>query len=287
MYTRIKLYRKYIIYSCFILIEAFLIDIFFNSMILAAVFAVAMFIYADIGGELFSKFSMGCRPLEYGNSNAINKVNRSFENVKNKVELKFACRPNINLYYIPTDEINAYSLGRKTIGITTGAMNSLDSHIIEAVISHEIGHSINGDMFLYRFLFGNLVAAMLVIGLWNAVFIGVIVFIGILLFAFTGMRYNYIAYHISSAILNIVRKIMAAIKNILFKVGEAIIAVISRKSEYKADEFAFLLGYGKYLCIFLEKYDTPISFKPRSIIELVYSTHPDNYKRIQRLNRLN
>lgn len=44
--------------------------------------------------------------------------------------MKFSYLPNIKLYYIPSDEINAFSFGRESIGITEGAMR-LDDNLLK------------------------------------------------------------------------------------------------------------------------------------------------------------
>lgn len=286
MCKMIKLYKMYILYSCFIIIETLFITSVFDSDILSAVFLIIMFIYVDIGGELYGRFSMGCRSMIDCDSDLSNKVNKSFENVKNRVELKFGCYPNIKLYYIPSEQINAFSFGRNSIGITTAAMN-LDNHLIEAVLAHEIAHSIYGDMFLYRILVGNLVGAMFFIGLCNAILIGVIVFFAILLFTFTSLRYNFVTYQLSNVILNALQKLLSGIKYISFRIGEALIAWVSRHSEIKADKFAYILGYGRYLILFLEKYADSSVHIPHSLTEIIYSSHPDTYKRISILKKLN
>lgn len=279
MCKMIKLYKMYIVYSCFIIMEALFISIVFDSDTLFYIYLIIMFIYADIGGELYGRFAMGCRSMKDFDSDLFDKVNESFENVKNRVELKFECRPNIKLYYIPSNQINAFAFGRNSIGITTAAMK-LDNNSIEAVLAHEIGHSIYGHMFLYRILVGSLIGTMFFIGLCNAILIGVIVLLGILLFTLTSLRYNFVAFQLSNIILNALRRLLYVIKYIFFKIGEALIAWVSRYSEIKADRFSYMLGYGRYLILFLEKYAVSSAHIPRSLTEIIYSSHPDIYKRI-------
>lgn len=141
-------------------------------------------------------------------------------------------------------------------------------------------------MFLYRILFGNLIVVFLLISIWNFIFIGVIITIGFIIFAILSFRCNYVTYRLSNILITTLQKLLSGVKYIIFKIGEAIIACVSRQSEFKADEFAFLLGYGRYLCLFLEKYDCKINYHPRSIEEIMYSSHPDTYKRISRLKNL-
>lgn len=52
------------------------------------------------------------------------------------------------LYYLPTDMLNAMTVGRRddaVVGVTDGLLRQLDVRELTAVLAHEIGHLANGD----------------------------------------------------------------------------------------------------------------------------------------------
>ena len=51
----------------------------------------------------------------------------------------------IKLYYKPSEEINAYALGHRTVIVTHGLINSMDADMIKGVLAHEFGHIASGD----------------------------------------------------------------------------------------------------------------------------------------------
>ena len=286
MQQMLKSYKMYLVYVGILLIESTVIGVIFDSFIIAGVFACIMLLYMDVIGESYGRFSMRCELVKENEDAQSYKVIQSFNLVKRKAEILYPSVENINLYYIPTDDINAYTFGRTSVAITSGAM-SLDSHIIEAILSHELGHSINAHMFFYRFLFGNLIGIMILVGIWNTVIIGVVVLIGIFIIALTAIRLNFVTYQISNFFINMLQKLLSAMQNLLMSIGQAIIAVVSMRSEYNADTFAHRLGYGNYLCIFLSKYAMNFeTFQPRTITEMLYASHPEPIKRINHLKSI-
>lgn len=268
------------------LCEAIVIGTLLNSVIFAIVFTCVMLLYMDVGGESLGRFSMRAELIDEKSDASCRKVIQAFSVVKSKTEIQFPFSKQIRIYYIPTEEINAYSFGRNSIAITRGAM-SLDSKIIEAILSHEVGHSINADMYFYRFLFGNLFTLIFLIGIWNAVIIAILIIIGGLIFALSALRLNFVTYQISSFLVGCLKNLLNGIQNILLSIGQAIIACVSRKSEYNADEFAHSLGYNYYLQIFLSKYAMDFeAFHPRTIPEILYASHPEPIRRINHLKSI-
>jgi len=53
------------------------------------------------------------------------------------------------LYYIDSDELNAFAAGwrpnNSIVGVTRGLLNTLDRSELQAVIAHEVGHIVHGD----------------------------------------------------------------------------------------------------------------------------------------------
>lgn len=279
----IKFHKWYLIYIGVLLVESIGIGTLCSSYTVASVFFTVMFLYMDCIGEFCGRFKMRCLTLGEMSDVLGQKTLQAFEYVIKRAEIHSKLVNNIRLFYIPSDEINAYSFGRKSIAITRGAM-SLDPHLIEAVLSHEVGHSINADMFFYRFLFGNLISFIILLGIWNAFILGVVIIIGLIIILFSALRLNFVTYQISSWVIGLLKKILEMIQTIVLYIGQAIIAIVSRRCEYNADDFSYSLGYGNYLCMFLSKYAINYeAFKPRTIFEVIYASHPEPEQRINRL----
>ena len=52
---------------------------------------------------------------------------------------------DLKLFIVDSVNINAFTIGKNTIAVTRGLMEAMNDEEIEAVISHEIGHIVNGD----------------------------------------------------------------------------------------------------------------------------------------------
>lgn len=53
------------------------------------------------------------------------------------------------LYYVPTQLLNAFAVGRKedaAIAVTDGLLRAMDSRQLQAILAHETAHIVNGDL---------------------------------------------------------------------------------------------------------------------------------------------
>ena len=152
----------------------------------------------------------------------------------------------VKLYYSPTDDINAYALGHRTVIITKGLLGA-NPEYLKGVFAHELGHIAHGDSDL-----------KLGINVSNSI---LTVFITILSF------FTYMIVMLLACIENEATNFVALVINFLFRiviiglfnlwnlVGVLFINWSSRKAEYAADGFANELGYGEQLAMFLNVLD--------------------------------
>ena len=68
--------------------------------------------------------------------------------------------------------------------------------------------------------------------------------------------------------------------------GTALCMKTSRGNEYEADHFAFTLGYGRELTLFLTALAAYEGDKPRGLFASLASSHPDSKDRVDRLLEL-
>ena len=126
--------------------------ILFADILLTAIgggaLAVVAAIYAFTFGEWLGRKQMGAVVCNPAQGRKQQKLQNCFERVKNKAEAdcKYVFK-GIKIYYIPSDQINAYAFGWRSIGVTDGALN-LDTRTVESLIAHEYGHIVNGDAVL-------------------------------------------------------------------------------------------------------------------------------------------
>jgi len=185
----------------------------------------------------------------------------SFSNVDNKVKL----------YIIDTPSINACAIGKHTIGITRGALSVFDDEQLEAVIAHEFGHISNGDGQVSMFVtIASSVYMYIIIAL-----IKLLALIEVISQkTFIGSFFGFL-----KTILNLALKYFLQALVIL-------VASNSRKTEYKADKFAYDLGYGEALISALYVlYDMQISDQ-QTLSEKLEASHPKTAYRIERLEEL-
>jgi len=191
-------------------------------------------------------------------------------NIVKKRAMK-ACKnvdKKVKLYIIDTPSINACAIGKHTIAVTRGAMNQFDDEELEAVIAHEFGHIANGDAQVAMFveLASNIYLYM------------ILTVIKVLSFVEALADKTFIG-----SIVGFVRNIIELAIKYLLQALVILVASNSRKMEYKADKFAYDLGYGDALLTALGKiYDFQMS-RNRSVIERLEETHPKTAYRIEKL----
>ena len=79
--------------------------------------------------------------------------------------------------------------------------------------------------------------------------------------------------------------IIKGFQNTLIFITNVVARFIGRQNEYSADLFSIKLHpqNGLYLKRFLSRYDNKIN--TNSFIDILYSTHPSNDKRIERIDK--
>lgn len=175
------------------------------------------------------------------------------------------------LYYSPTDDINAFALGHRTIIITRGML--VADRDLRGVFAHELGHIAHGDSDLKLGI--NVANSILSIFMTIITIIAVFI-IGVLRSNKGGLL------DILGSILDI---LFYAIVLGLFKlwtiIGILCINWSSKKQEYLADSFAKEIGYGEQLSIFLNELDG--SGEKTNWFNLMWQTHPDTIDRLEKL----
>lgn len=116
-----------------------------GSFILSAViYGICIGLALSPIGEIILRFTEGAKPIQTQQDK--DYLLPIFEEVYQEAK-KFS--PNLNqditLYVTDSMTVNAFAVGRKTIAVTRGAVNTFSSDELKGILSHELGHMANGD----------------------------------------------------------------------------------------------------------------------------------------------
>lgn len=222
-------------------------------------------------GEKLLRFLNNVRPLE--TSREKEYILPLFEEVYEQAKIKNKYLNKIEICIIDNMTVNAMALGRHTIAVTKGAMQTFTEEELKAIIGHEIAHIVHGD---------TIASLYAIIG--NGIFT-IIIFMYKLMLLFWEYILKIIngKRNILSFIIRISRFILEI--SILFLTFgfHTVMMINSRKNELSADKFSYDIGYDREMIealYLLEK----ISLGDNStIVQKMISSHPRITKRIEYL----
>jgi len=173
---------------------------------------------------------------------------------------------NTLLYLRNVSDINAYALGRKTVCITKGAMSFMSDEELKGIMAHELGHLSKKHSM-----------ALQLITVASFPFNMVVRLIHLLIDPLDrnekGILYG---------LLRVIKQVLL----LPLTVMEFFIKANSRANEYKADEYAYKLGYGEGLISALYKLSDMNGNDSGGLFSWLSDSHPHLYARIERLESL-
>lgn len=248
----------------------------------ASITCVGIICYGWLGEyiALWKERAVKCR---YLNEYDTRKISLAFgmlaEEVKERNNIDI-CKVKVSM--IPSEQVNAYAYGMHNIAITQGALETCDEVMLAAVMSHEIAHVLSMDAFFHRIIFANVVLA--VIGLAVSCFAvtgGLWLLFGI--FCLVGICRGCISIFFFSGISKMIKGIFELLQKFVLFIYQAVMGIVSRGNEFRADRYACSLGYGTQLKYFLSRFVSEQG--GRTIRDILYASHPDTYKRIARIEQ--
>lgn len=238
-----------------------------SPMIIVFALAVLLLVAAFNLGEPMWRIINGVRPLRLNKE--LDRLMPLFrevytESYQNSKRLD----KGIKLYIQEDMTINAFAFGKKTLVLTKGSTMLLSDEDIKGLIAHELGHFANGDTIITIITAFCILPYSLLMALLNR------------------LKAKIDEASKKSIIVWIIKGFFDLYYYFFRGIGfisELIIMHQRRKSEYKADIYAFRCGYGAELAGALNNlYEISLN-NTGTIKEIMRATHPHITKRIERL----
>lgn len=207
-------------------------------------------------------------------------------------EISPAISDDVKIFIQQSDDENAFAVGRRSVCITTGLLRCSDDEI-KGILGHEFGHLAHKDTDMN--LVVNIANRMT-----NIVFLFMWLIIYIIKFSLKIITFIISIFSDSLSLFSELNELIISLitfltiylfQNLWFIIGNLLLLASSRGAEYKADKFAYELGYGNGLIVFFYKLPDAIKgnrnpFK-RFVAALatVGATHPRTWKRIEALQK--
>lgn len=245
-----------------------------SFLIVFIVYCVSLIIGFSPLGEKLLRLLNRVRPLE--TKRETEYLQPLFDEVYEHAREKYKRLRKIEICVIDNMTVNAMALGRRTIAVTKGAMQTFTEDELKAVIGHEIAHLVHGD---------TMASIYAIVG--NGIF-SVFVLVARLFLLLLDWVQSTITgkYSIFSALMLILKLYFEFFIWFLNFGLQVILSVNSRKNEFKADLFSYSIGYDSEMIealYLLEK----ISLGDNStIIQKMIASHPRITLRIKKLEEL-
>jgi heat shock protein HtpX len=176
---------------------------------------------------------------------------------------------------ISTPLPNAFALGRRTVAVTQGLLETATPEELSGVLAHEMGHLAHGDaLALARVVF------VYTPGLWAAQLVNWVAWVGANFIARTGLVGWFMAAGVYYPWLGMAR--------LLDFVTSAVVMKQSRDAEFRADAYAGEISPAcrDGLVSFLEKlaaWEAQAGRRPGGLVAALLASHPPTAERIARL----
>jgi len=249
-----------------------------SFLIVAIIYAVSITIALSPLGEILLRFIDGCR--EPATEQERNYLLPLFEEVyEDAKQLNPKLNNGIKIYIMDAMYVNAFAMGRQTVAVTKGAMETFTADELKGILAHELGH----------ISYGHTKARLLTV-IGNFFFTVMILLFKIVLVPMqfiSNIMARFSVIGIGFAVIAFIAQFIVNLAIFLFvHVSHIILALNSRANEIQADTFAYDIGYGRELTssmYLLQKISMDVNIR---FWDKIKATHPHIAKRIANLERL-
>ena len=250
-----------------------------NDPLIATIITGVIMLYVWLGGylALFKEGAVRAEKLpNYERIRLESAKNQLVGEVKN---ISSANISNIKLYLIPEDsELQATAYGANCVSISRGAFDNTDSLTLNAVLGHEISHTLNLDAEFSRAVFSAILLLCGMLSVMSFAFIAVI----FLVFLVCSFFRSWLGVVVFKGTTKVVGGIFSLFQKGIVVLYRAVASGLSRAAEDRSDLYSAQLGYGLQLAHFLS-YAAVESSRQLTLTEALYRTHPATPKRVARL----
>lgn len=200
-----------------------------------------------------------------------------FEEIYEDVKQEYPNLPHMEICIIDSLTVNACAMGRHTIAVTRGAVETFTEDELKGVLLHEIGHIVHGDT-----------KATLLNLIGNGLFsIGVIIIkLALLILDLLLLPLFNETKGITVLITSFIKFIFNILLFAFTLTGNIILSINSRSNEYSADYFAYKMAYGEELISALYLLQKMSLGENMKLVQRMQASHPHIAKRIGKLEYL-
>ncbi|MCL2372742.1 MAG: M48 family metalloprotease [Defluviitaleaceae bacterium] len=247
-------------------------------MLVLVVYSVSITIALSPIGEILLRLLENCREpqTEVERDYLLPLFEEAYESAK---ELVPSINQGIKIYIMDAMYVNAFAIGRRTIAVTRGALETFTEDELKGILAHELGHMNYGH------------TKALLLSLIGNLFFSVIIWFFRLVLNILQIATNIFA-HISVIALGfafftfIIRIIVEASTFVFVNLSQIILALNSRTNETQADKFAHDIGYGKELISSMYLLQKISMNKKMRLADRAKASHPHLAYRISKLEKL-
>ena len=234
---------------------------------------------ALIFGEQIQKLLNGVRPPE--TSREKEYLLPLFDSVYEDAKALYPDLPRIKIFIVDSLSINACAIGKHTIAVTQGAIDTFSSEELKAVIAHEFSHIYNRDTHMKMLnRVGN--------GLFSIYILFVDLFLKIFSLFFIDLDdpYTKHASGLFQALFLCLRFVLNLSVIVTLFAGNVLLSGNERKNELRADKFAHSIGHDEGLKNALYLLQKMSLGENMRFIDRMQQNHPRISKRIETLELL-
>lgn len=274
----------YIIWFCLYFSVAVCTVFLFTSDILISILITALIYAACVGlalspaGEVIVRLMEGAKPIQTQDDK--DYLLPIFEEVYEEAkELTPSINQDIQLYITDSMSVNAFAVGRKTVAVTRGALYTFSADELKGILGHELGHLVNGDTkALLMSLVGN--------GFFSLIIFVLRIVMNIIQTISNALSGKNVVILVFAFVAFLSRLFIDVAIFLFLFIGDVILALNSRYSEYLADEYSYLIGFGEDLksaLYVISKISMP---RKATLTERLKASHPYTSARIGRLENM-
>jgi len=260
------------------ILASFLLGGFFISFLIAFVaYVISLLIVFTPLGEKLLRFFEHVRKIETKQEKQY--LLPLFEEVYAQTKENSPKLGQIKLYIIDTMTVNACALGKHTIAVTKGAIETFCPDELKAMIAHEIAHILYGDTMARLYMtVGNGLFTVFVLATQAFIFLAETIEMIV-----SKKKSSFSFAYVLIALMKFLFSLILLVVQSLMKM---VLAISNRRSEFRADRYAYELGYGEKLVAGLYLIEKLQLGANATVIQKMTANHPRITARIERLEIL-